>query len=196
MEDAIYVLKSGGRDIKGYALAAAAILLTIIIVVDGGVTDLPTGAGFIAACGVGAWVFFLSPKVIADAHGITSIGPFRTTVTPWAEVEDVFIRWGMKIERVDGTVIEVPAFPTTGSITRMRYEGDDIDDFASGTHAYSTTSRKAAAFLQDRALHAEQHSAGRPASAQAHSRWHADKIAAWALALAALAANIYWLSTR
>lgn len=193
MEDAIYVLKSGGRDIKGYALAGAALLLTIIIVIDGGIGDLPTGAGFIAACAVGAWVFFLSPKVIADRCGITSVGPFRTTVTPWAEVEDVYIRWGMKIERRDGKVIEVPAFPTTGSITRMRYEGDDIDDFATGTHAYSTTSRKAAIFLQDHAALAEPGTASEECP---RPHWHVEKIAAWVLALAALAANIYWLSTR
>lgn len=190
MGDAIYVLKSGGRAPRGYLLIGAGLLLALIIIIDGGLGDLPTGAGFIALLATWGWLFFLTPHVLATPSGISSVGPFRTVTIPWADVRDIYIRWGMKIERADGRVIDVPAFPTTGSITRLRYSGDDIEDYFSGRHEFHTTSRKAAQFLQDRA----EDLAG--ATGSTLIRWHWERIGAWTLALAALAANIAWLSTR
>lgn len=104
---------AAGRTIRGNAglvwlvVTGAAVLgLLIDVLVRGGAVDLLLIAPWMLLPVWVVWAFLASPRLRADAEGVSIRNPLRTTSGPWSSVEDLAMRWQVEVRFVGGRTVQ------------------------------------------------------------------------------------------
>jgi hypothetical protein len=99
------------------ALFVAVVVVSVVLVGDAilrGRWDV--AAASVPAVGLGLWaasVLFLTPGVRLSEHGVTVMNVLRTTVVPWAHVEEITTRFQVVVTTRDGLRIRCWGAPTS-----------------------------------------------------------------------------------
>jgi hypothetical protein len=116
----------------GWSMAAAAVALAVLTVVDlaaGRQSQVLAPVALVAGVAAVAWVLFLRPAVRLHADGLVVINVVTETTVPFAAVEEVGHRWALEVRDVRGRTHSAWAVPVRRDIVRRR----GIDDFAETT---------------------------------------------------------------
>lgn len=99
-------------------------MLLLAFALNGGLAEVVRfGAVSLALAAVG-WAVFWRPNVRVGPEGVRIANVFRTVTVPWADVEGVETRWGLKVRTTGGRfgAWAAPAAP------RPRQRGDSLPD--------------------------------------------------------------------
>jgi hypothetical protein len=106
------------------ALFVAVCVVSVVLVGDAilrGRWDVAVAS--VPAVGLGLWaatVLFLTPGVRLSAHGVTVMNVLRTTVVPWADVEEITTRFQVVVTTRNGLRIRCWGAPTSAR-TRVEH---------------------------------------------------------------------------
>lgn len=190
-----YEMRTHGARVSGGLFLLFAVVLAIIIIVDGGFYGFLTGIGFVSGTAIFGYLWSLRPHLFVDPRGVKNVGPFVETFMTWEDFKAPEVRWGLRLRPRPNSGLKltsVHAFPAPGMFAR-KGEANRVQTAFSGHHKVLTTMGFAHEFLAEQIAYYEGLNGKRRSPATSYRRTNYVNVILGAIAAGAFIGNVLWI---
>lgn len=101
------------------ALAALCLYLLVDAAVRGAWTTVLVSLPWLAAVVSACWALLVRPCVVVTPEGLLVVNIARTHLVPWAEIDELHVRYQLLVTRTDGRRLQAWGSPTTERSRRV-----------------------------------------------------------------------------